>query len=350
MTRKKIPKFFVDFQLYMVVVIFFLLILYIYDNGENVSFVRGVYGYINLIFLPLAAYLIFKSISEKHLERAIKLFYAIWVLGGITQLFYPAFISSWKMRNVISEGRGVISFSNEPAYFSITLILMTIMLILINYDKNKKYIYFTILISLILSQSAVGFIYSMFVLLLFGIKQINFKKLILYLTTLLMGVLITTLVLYINVDSRLSLMLLSLIQDPLKILLSDISLNIRFAHLYISLKGFLENLLLPNGIHTWGDYYKNEVLNNKSIFIEPAWRLENSNGKIVSMHGSLLYELGILCFPIYAFIYSILRNNKNSNKLIILLIIMGINGLTITNPIFLFLLGFLVYKGVKQDV
>ena len=75
------------------------------------------------------------------LEKILKIFYGIWTGIGVLQIFNRNIFTGWRIRKVITSDRGVISLANEPAYFVIILLMITLILLIINYNKNKKYIY-----------------------------------------------------------------------------------------------------------------------------------------------------------------------------------------------------------------
>ena len=339
-----INKKYVQISTYMFFVIIVCLIVDIKYNIFDIGdFVRGIYGYVSIIIIPFASFISIKILMHSKLEKILKIFYGIWIGIGVLQIFNRNIFTGWRIRKVITSDRGVISLANEPAYFVIILLMITLILLIINYNKNKKYMILTILSSIVLAQNAVGVVYSILLYIVFNIKNINIKTLIKFIT--IPFIFIIALLIYINIDkdSRLTHLLSQLILNPLDLILTDISLNIRFAHVYISLKEFLSNCMMPHGVLAWGIEYYNNVISNPTLFIEPIYRFQNVTNKIVTMNGALLYEIGIFAIPMYLFLYKACKKIPFGKKIYIYIFLLGINGLNISNPAFLFLIGYILF-------
>lgn len=342
---KKLSSLLLYLQIYtifLVCILFFIDILN--GNTDIFEYLRGIYGYISFATIPLAAYFALKILGEYKVEKFLKLFYWIWVVVGIIQILNPLLFTGWRIRSVVTNSRGVISLSNEPAYFSLALIIITLILITINGSKNNKYLFFSLIVILLVAKSAVGLIYISLIILIYKSGRINYYQVITSVLLLISIIGVIALFIKFKGDSRLATLIVSLIKDPKYVLLSDSSLNIRFAHLFLAFKGFVVDYFIPHGVTSWSKYYTSEVLKNPQLFTEPIHRLNESNGRIVTLHGRLFYELGILCLPLYLIILKILSGVKNS-KLILVFLFLGINGLNITNPMFGFLLGYVIFKG-----
>ncbi|PLR67925.1 hypothetical protein [Bacillus sp. UMB0893] len=340
----------IHYVVYLILCIITIIICYLFGtNKDIVGLFRGLFGYISLFIIPLATNYLMKYINQKKLEIILKIFYFIWAIIGLIQLFNKELLTGWRVRGVFNDGRGVISLANEPAYFSIALILISLILYIQN--ENKKYLFFTLLISILLAQSAVGLFYSLGILFILVYSKTNINQNIRnigYLCILLLLFLIS----YKMIENSRMIMLVKFIsENPLSIFITDPSLNIRFAHIFLSFKGFANNFFLPHGVMDWSEYYKMEVLKNPNLFIEPIYRLENSNGRIVSLHGRLFYELGIIALPLYLFLYNVIKKIKNGKRIFIIFILMGLNGLSLSDPMFNFVLGFILFKGeiVKNE-
>lgn len=349
-----LPRKLIYYQIYFIYIVIILFLIYLLNlsNGEVEfsGYLRGIASYLFFIIIPIATFISMNFISEKALGIIIKIIYFIWVGVGIVQLFNPYFFTEWLGRKNITPDRGVISLANEPAYFSITLILLSVILVILNKDKNIKYTIFTLILSVFLAKSAVGLIYSLVLVFLLTANKNRVKRLS-YL--ILIGVLILLgLTSFVNLkpDSRLSIIILSLIESPFEFIFSDDSLNIRFAHLFISFKYFITDFFLPHGVTTWGKLYLMELINNPDLFTyydgSKNIIIQNDNS-IVTMIGALLFELGILSIPYFIFIFKSFNKINNGKKVFLFILIMGLNGLNLTNPTFNFLLGFALYKTYK---
>jgi len=332
------------FLIYNFFVITFLIYNSIYLNQLDISdTVRGVIPYVSLALISIASFISIQILKNDNVEKVIKIFYWLWVAVGTIQIFDQNALTFWRIRRVITDERGVISLANEPSYFALHLILFTLILVIIS-DKNDKYKYITLACCVLIAQNAVGVIYSGLLILILSKKRINAKQVFLTFSTI--GILFLLIIGYFkfNPNSRLVFLLSSIIfSGETPIYLKDISLNIRFAHLYLSVKAFFLDFFLPHGVNSWKDYYVNEVIKNPNLFIEPLYRLNISNGKIVTMIGSFLYEIGFLSFYYFYFFWNIVKTKKEMKKIGILILIFSTNGLNLSNPLFCFLLGVLYY-------
>ncbi|GAB1536522.1 hypothetical protein ADMFC3_21530 [Geovibrio sp. ADMFC3] len=90
--------------------------------------------------------------------------------------------------------------------------------------------------------------------------------------------------------SRLKNIFFALINNPMDLLLIDASINARFFHIYFSIKGFIENYLIPNGYNRWVEYAQQQT----SIYADYViYEYFGFKGRIMSGYGGALYELGI---------------------------------------------------------
>jgi len=344
--HNNIDKIFIKITAYITFILIVLLAISLYksNNVTIFNFLRGIYPYVSLAIIPWATSILLSKFRLNYIEKILKCFYWIWVIVGTIQLINPKLLSGWRDRAIITDDRGAISLASEPAYFIIMLILITLILLIINYQRNKKFIIFNIIVSILVAQNAVGLIYSILLLIVMNIHRLTISRIL----NILIGLVLFSIGVYIlvvnNPDARLSYLIINIVQHPFQVVFEDPSLNIRFAHLYLSFKGAFQNFLLPNGVTEWGQYYYYNVLANRELFIEPLYRLQNSSNKIVTMHGGFIYEIGILAVPMYIFFFNKIKKIKLGNELFTHILILGLNGLNASNPAFGFLVGLILHK------
>lgn len=347
----KVKKVYIFLTLYMFFLIFIIFIIGIYkSDGTILNIIKGSFPYISIAIIPWATNILLNCMEFKHLEWVLKLFYLIWTIVGCIQIFNPLYLTGWRERAIITDDRGAISLANEPAYFIIVLILISMILIVLNYKRNKKFMVYNVIIAIFIAQNAVGTIYGVCLLLIMNANKINLKtilKILSLITIVSIGIYIYV---SVNKSDRISVLTLEMINNPIGILFKDASLNIRFAHLYLSFKGAVENLLLPNGVLEWGQYYYDNVIRNREIFIEPLYRLTKTSNKIVSMHGGFVYEIGVFALPMYIFVFNKIKKINKGISIYIFILILGLNGLNVSNPIFCFFIGLIIYKSTGGDI
>ena len=248
----------------------------------------------------------------------------------------------WRNRSSMAGGRGAISFATEPAYFSLTMIFISLSLFLIN-KENKKYMIYTLIVTLLIAKSSVGVIYSIIIIIIIYWNKIKAKK---YKYCLIFFISILFSINYINnlnSNSRMAYILKRTVSNPLETVKSDGSLRTRLTHLVFPLIKIKGNALLPNGVVNFTQDFKKSF---KEIeFLYPK-NFKNRNkkskfkNKIVSFHGSIIYELGFLGIYIYYFIYKKLQNKK----IMLIIMILGLNGLNISNPLLPLLIAISYFK------
>lgn len=344
--KNRIDNVFYIILVYITTIIVILLLITLYKSHYNTNtsdFLKGIFPYVTIIIVPWTTSVVLNKMSLNYIDKILKLVYLIWVTVGFIQMFNPIFLTGWIDRRIITTDRGSISLANEPAYFMIMLIIITLILILIDYNKNKKFIIFNIIVSILIAQNTVGLIYSTSLLIIMNISRPSFKNILstlLVISLLLVGLFVF---IYSNPYTRIATLIMNLMENPVNILFQDTSLNIRFAHLYLSFKGAAEKFFLPHGVLEWGQYYYYNVIANPQMFIEPIYRLNMSSNKIVTMHGGFIYEIGILAIPMYIFIFNKMKKMQLGTRIYIFILILGLNGLNVSNPVFCFFIGFILY-------
>jgi hypothetical protein len=138
-----------------------------------------------------------------------------------------------------------------------------------------------------------------------------------------------------------------IINDSTQAFHDDGSLNNRLSAIYFSLKGFVENWGIPNGMDSYKDFI--ELNMQKESFIWVA-----GNSRIMSGYGSVLYEMGILGLSIpILFIISIVNYFKKNRRMQIVISIsftmMMFTPVPIALPYVSFLYGYIIYYSEKRD-
>src|SRR5206468_2395952 len=95
-------------------------------------------------------------------------------------------------------------------------------------------------------------------------------------------------------NSRIADVFTLAIADPTSVTQKDPSISDRVGQLVFSIKGSLENYLLPNGFSSWGQYYYSEVL-QANDWLTPYWG-NRFPERIQSGIGAVFYELGVFGF------------------------------------------------------
>lgn len=352
MTLKKINKeILIGVSILLIVLTYNLFI----DYRNLSSFFRGSYSYISFVIVFYTIYKLCKKINLKKFEKRIKSYYIIWNIVGIIQVFDNSLITFWRYRAGIEGGRGSISFGSEPAYYVFFLILSSMILYSIN-RKNKYYFIISLIFSGILAKSFLGTAYLLVIVIIVYSNRKNILKMILISIMLTFVMIIFAYNIPNNVNYRILKLLREIVKNPFSLIIKDGSARTRIIHIFFSIKGSVENLLLPKGFSTWNKYMIISLMKYKEFFIlnnEEILRLKEiidkgifiKNG-INTMFGGIIYELGFLGLIFYNYVYKVCIDKK----IWIIIMILSIDGLNITNPYLAVLLGinYFLYKNIKN--
>lgn len=298
-----IPKVLGCYFLFMVFMfIFFLFFTYVYYY----TFLRGWFGYVSLLVNTLACYYFFKLLGDySKIEKMFKMVFFIWVLVSIPQIINPDLFLFWRDKLITGGSRGAISLATEPAYYSIVLILLSLGLILIN-KRNIKYFYIAFLISALISKSSVGFLFCVCIFLFIYLRRFEILKILSFSLSVIFFIVI---IFSFYKESRIALLLFDFVKNPLLLGNVDQSIGLRIVNIYVPLYKAVDNYFLPYGLSSW-NYFLYEGINQ--YFAEAVWLnnisyQEQGSGRILSIHGQLVFEMGIFSIIFYGIIFSICK-------------------------------------------
>jgi len=201
--------------------------------------------------------------------------------------------------------RGVTGLATEPTYYGVVMLFYILFFRVVRPRFERMYIFLASLAILVFAKSAMAALFLIsyfFVLSFFGrYWSIRFGYI---------GMIFSLPFLFRFLpDSRMKNLLSSLIDNPVDVLLVDASVNDRFFHVFLSLKGFFVNFGLPHGFSSFAGFAENQLSIYSGIIISEWFSL---SGRIMSGLGSALFELGFfgllyLFIPIYV-LYPLCRN------------------------------------------
>lgn len=292
---------------------------------------RGLYGYLTIGFLIWGWVLLIRRYGSSRIQIALKTSFWLWVGVGVAQLFIPTFGDFWRDKLVSTDDRGTLSLATEPAYFAfaVTLLALTIYVL----GGPYRYLLYATATVILVAQSTVGLVYVAVMLIVFTPARMSRKILVAGLA-LLVWVLATALL----PDSRITHGTRMLIADPWNQIYSDRSTGLRYISVAYPVRAFLDSFGAPHGLNVWNKvaaYYHREFGGNFH------WAyLENttSSGRVLSIHGQLLLELGIFALIYYVLLWRVIRGSAYALRIGLLLFVMFFNGLTLNSPFFALLL------------
>lgn len=279
----KAPKY---FQHYIYFILLFAPIIGLY-SGLNLIFIRSFVGYLSFFTISWASFILFKKVEiSRDLFTKIVI---IWFIVGFIQMFIlPQFGSALISGFRTTEERGVVSLAPESSYYGIICLTFLLFNVVI---YRSRLVYFLCLIQIVIfSQSFMVMAYLMLFLYFLMLSRSNLKRKIILLTLPFISFYLLSIVFPIiesESNSRALKLLSFVIESPFQLFKLDASANDRLAHIFYSIKGAVDNYLLPNGFSKWPEYITGQV--QESNFF---WWF--SSGRIMSTYGSAIFELGIL--------------------------------------------------------
>lgn len=276
----------------------------------------------------------------------------VWLLMGFIQLIFGNSIVDFFLVTRTSEDRGVTSFAPEPTFFAIYLFFMNwVYLKLSEYRVNRGNIFLILLNSisiLLVAKSSLGLLLLFLGFLFFFILNDHSlcKKiftLILIVFSLFLGCFF---ILHFYSDARLANIINYLPFGFYDLIYQDASANERLKNIAFPYLGFIENSGLPGGFSSFKEMHDRLESHYSWLF----WYGEGGD-KILSMIGSVIYELGFFGIFILAVIFlsAKIRSNKSLLELI-LLVVVCMNAISVGFPLAAIILSLIMYRKEKFNV
>ena len=341
--------------------VFYVLVLTMYFVVQFIIKQTGLIAYLTFLVGPLA-YLVFKNKVHLFSGKLIKwiiviyatvaviIFFKIPLFYEIVKFFYSFFIprSGWMDG---SEIRGITLFAPEPSYFAFFSVLLLACLDIVSLRGVKVFKYKAVLVAIvIISKSALVFIYTGFYLLFFYLDFGSIKSFfkvrsrkIIFITV---SVVILILPFLLFEQSRIAQVFTNIYQNLTnkesfeKLLLTEVSGSTRFI---MNTLGYMSVEDAPFG---WG---LGEFQNNYHIVGHKFHSLMSQHGelsydylnklplKAQTYLANLVGDIGVFSLPLFLFLFLSLFQQTNNQikralKLLILLMLVFVQA-QISNPV-----------------
>lgn len=260
--------------------------------GINVNSVRGVYPYL-LFSIVMVATVDFLNFNGNKLN--VWIIYSsifVWLCVSLIQFQNPEFALSLISRTTgtsLSQGRGVSSLAPEPTFHGIQMLVVFILVLLLYLMRSIRSQDFHLLLGIIFfqilffSQSAVVIVILLATIFLYCIF-FKFRY-------VLFAPLILLFIWHQNVG-RLGIYLNRKHDD----LLMDQSVSDRISQIFYSFYYTVTDFFIPHGFNSW--QFINANIFSSTLGINSI----STNPRVLSLTGSILFELGILGVPLFLFI------------------------------------------------
>ena len=341
------PSFnFIQLNLFLI----FSLALIIFLFGEiNFLSTRSFLNYMQLFLVSFVGFKVLKS-ERINFEFFLKLSTFIWLLTGFIQTIYDKNFLNFLVRSprAISDTRGVTSLAPEPTFYGIILLFLILFFLQTNY-KNKNYFICGCVIGIIFfAKSSMIFVFLCIMIFFYLLTHLNIRSI---LTAIAFFVIVPFVILEYMNETRLSFLIHEVLTQPNSIYM-DLSIVDRLIHIFLSLKGFLDNNMLPNGFLNW-EYYKSTQIPDliRDGILYPEYETNDARargGRIMSGFGAAFFELGFIAvlIPITLLRVYYLLYKKNLKKFFFFSLFVNLimfSAIPIGFSIFAFYIGFLLY-------
>ena len=346
---------FSKFQIGLLLVFFFSIFIFL-GSGINFASSRSLFNYSQLFFVSFVAYLVLKT-ERINFEFFLKFTIMIWIIVGLIQTFYMKDFLTFLVRNprMIGESRGVVSLAAEPTFYGIILLFLMLFLFHVEYKNKKFFVFICILGIVFLAKSSMVFLFLVIMIFFYFLTHLSLKS-IFYIIFFIS--IFPYLIFEFMSDSRISYLMFEFLNEPGLLLEKDFSITDRLFHIFFSLKGFVDNSMLPNGFLSWETFMSDQIKEYTAAgIISPDYGQHHARargGRIISGYGSAFFELGIVAVLIpvslIGLYYSLYKDDLKKFFFFSLFVnAIMFSGIPIGFSIFAFYIGFLIYLIRKRQ-
>jgi len=318
-------------------------------DAKTLVAVRSFFNYASLFFIAYVSYRVLRS-RKINFESFFLFSFLLWFSVSLVQTFYDnAFLSFMVSASRTTDDRGVTGFAPEPTFLGVVFIFFIVIALHLQHLKYRKLIISLSIISvLFFAKSTMVTVFLALMLLIFLLTHFGVRSIFL---AFLSFIFVYYLFSFLE-GSRVHRLMGLLIEEPSSLLLVDASINDRFFHVFFSLKGFFENLFIPNGFNSWVPYVSSQLPSYKDVVIVEGFSL---GGRIMSGYGGAFFELGIffILVPIMMTFLLFKIYRSNINKFIFFSVFMNLimfSAIPIGFPLFAFYLGLLSFLNERKKI
>lgn len=295
------------------------------DHSSAFATVRGLFGYVSIGTLTWAWVWVIRNAGPELTIKGLKVTFWIWAAVGATQLVKPTFGTFWRDKLILTQGRGALSFATEPAYFAFALLLLALAIGMLT--RTSRYLILSTVVIALVARSSVGIVYCLVAALV--IAQVSIGRKI----ALLGGVTgLWYAAVHLFPTARIGTASVALISHPYALIASDKSTGLRYINVVYPIQGLVQNHGLPHGLTAWPLFQYDQFMASTRYY---TWGISydpNSSGGILSIHGQLLFELGIFALVYYVLFWKIIRRAERPVGLAIIGMALFFNGVTLNSP------------------
>lgn len=347
--KHKINKYIGD--LLLIVVFSFIIMLL---SSPTPNGIRIFSNYLSLFVISYSTYLVLTYLRGIP-YNLFRFSVYVWACVGLIQtLISPTFLSFLTLRGADggpSFGRGVSSLAVEPTFYGMICVFL-LLINYVNFNSCKQYKFICSICLgqlLLLSRSTTCILALMIALMFYGVYKLFesrhlWRVLCISVILIIIGVQFSEI--YVShSNSRLANILGAIISNPEAFLSIDYSVNHRFTHAFMTIRGFFVDFGLPHGFDGFSTYLT-DVLKSSYwrdvIMVDPK-----GETRITTSLGGILFELGVFAVPLFIVIIGCLKTLKSNGFDAVLigmiLLSMMLNAMNFNQAILPFFIGNLIY-------
>jgi len=282
-----------------------------YQNVDGMQ-IRGIGSYVGFAVAFCGTY--YYRLHFGPIRKLLSFVIVVWLLSGILQVLAGPYFLDFLVLVRTSTSRGVTGLSPEPSFFGTALVYLALCLYLETKTKPTRSEIFLIvccIVSVVLvAKSAVGVLLIPFaVLCAVQSESRSGKRFIAVSLLVLISYALMLAVLTLIPDSRVALVLASLVADPINLIQQDQSVSGRVSHIVYSVYLHIADHGFPHGFAQFStDSFR--LAQQLKIFFLPS-----EANKIMSSTGAALYELGYFGYAYIAIIAACVQSSMSSGNL-----------------------------------
>ena len=288
--------------------------------------VRGISSYISIVLIICLS----KFMASKYpiSQKLLVLINTVWLVVAVLQIWEPGVVSNFVAYRT-TLNRGLPSLAPEPSFFSLILIFLIAFHILQLKIQpkalmSKVFILLNIMAILFLAKSVIGLLMLIYAAFLFMAFKASLRALATSIA-ISIGLLVT---LYYQPESRLAVFSSIFFDDPTLFFLIDQSANERWLSLVLPIMLAFQDFFIPHGFESYVDQAYS-FYNESDILIKPF-----ESNKIMSVIGSMVYEMGFVALGIIFIALHRIRLTKFNLAMILFIAPVSLFALSVTFPLF----------------
>jgi hypothetical protein len=279
-------------RLWLLGYMFLVAICVTFIGEATFSAFRSLGNYVSIFLISVASYHFFTSatVSVIHFTKLANI---AWFVVGLGQTYMSGEFLNGILPDVRrTVSRGVVSLAPEPGYYATTCLFFLLLLFLYRQERSIHGIICVLQITL-LARSSIITVFLACTLVVYLATYWTIRNVLSVTVLAASGWFVVTQTPILE-NTRIADVFILALADPTSLTHTDSSISDRVGQVVFSIKGSLENYLLPNGFSSWGPYYYSEV-SQANDWLTPYWGNRYPD-RIQSGIGAVFYELGVFGF------------------------------------------------------